>query len=410
MGQPPHALRNGRFAVLWAGSTISNAGTAMQAIAVPYALFQMTGSAVWVGAAAFAGLAPSILVTPVGGAAADRFDARRVLIAIEVLISIFAILLGLTWVAGVRSPPLVLVCGSLVTVLGNASVPCWHGVMAEVVQAESIVSAVSMNSISVNFGKAVGPAIGGVVIAVSGPGWAFIGNALSNLALLLGLVMFHFSSHRDQAATGGVLANVASGARHVWAEPYLRLALKISAAFAALVLPVQHLIVPLIETEHDAGAGVVGILAGGMGLGSLVAGLLLPRFLRPDRVFVLISALIAASGVQVIVIAVVPWVPVLFVVYFLHGATFTGVMSSLVSTFHFRSEPSFRARAISLYMASFTVAAGVFTLAASLVANWLNIVVPLVACGISLVALGSWQYMTSPAPSALPLHAQPTTR
>jgi MFS family permease len=392
LAEAPHAMRDRRFAVLWVGSTVSNAGTWMQQLAVPYALFKMTGSSVWVGAGAFVGLVPSVVVTPLVGAAGDRFDRRRVLIVIEVLVSLFAVGLAASWFAGVRSPLLVLIGGSAVSLLGNAGVPCWHAVMAEVVPQESIVSAVSMNSISVNFGKAVGPAVGGAVLAFAGPAWAFVVNAASNMGIVGGLLVLRVASTRDVQAASGIFSNIAAGARHVWGETHLRRALIVSASYASMVLPLQQLIVPLIETEHHRGAGTVGILTGAMGIGSLVAGLLLPRIVRPERVFVLISFLVVASGVEVVLIAIVPSIAVLLVLYLVHGATFTGVMSSLVSTFHFRSDPGFRARSISLYMVSFTVTGGISTLALSVIADWSGIVAPLIGSGFGLVLLGTWQY------------------
>src|SRR3954447_22794211 len=98
------ALRHRDFALFWSAALVSNSGTWMQNIAVPYVLFQLTHNAVWVGFASFAQFIPGVLLAPVAGRLADRFPRRPVLMVTQSLLGVTAATLWLEYALGARSP------------------------------------------------------------------------------------------------------------------------------------------------------------------------------------------------------------------------------------------------------------------------------------------------------------------
>ena len=106
-----HALRAFRhrdFAVFWAGAVVSNTGNWIQNLTVPYVLYQLTGSAFWVGFAAFSQFMPVMVLGPLAGSIADRFDRRRVLLATQSAMAVVAFALWAAWASGVRSLTVIL--------------------------------------------------------------------------------------------------------------------------------------------------------------------------------------------------------------------------------------------------------------------------------------------------------------
>lgn len=98
------ALRHRDFAIFWTGALVSNSGSWLQNVAVPYVLFQLTGSTFWVGLATFAQFLPGVLLGPLGGSLADRFDRRRVLVMTQSLLAVSSLMLWVSWAGGSAAP------------------------------------------------------------------------------------------------------------------------------------------------------------------------------------------------------------------------------------------------------------------------------------------------------------------
>src|SRR5688572_1438012 len=109
------AFRHRDFTIFWLGALASNTGSWVQNLAVPYVLYQVTESAFWVGLATFTQFLPAMLLGPLAGSIADRFDRRRVLLTTQSLMALAAFALWGAWAAGVRNPYVIL---GLVAVAG----------------------------------------------------------------------------------------------------------------------------------------------------------------------------------------------------------------------------------------------------------------------------------------------------
>src|SRR5215472_13756546 len=149
------ALKHRDFALFWGGALVSNIGTWMQNVTVPYVVFQITHSAGWVGFAAFASLAASL---------ADRIDRRRLLAWSQVVQGLLAMALWGAWIAHWRSPGLLI---GIITVNGavfGCTMPSWQAFLTELVPREDLLNAITLNSAQFNAARAFGPAIGGLVL------------------------------------------------------------------------------------------------------------------------------------------------------------------------------------------------------------------------------------------------------
>jgi MFS family permease len=153
----------------------------MQSIAVPYLVFEMTGSNTWLGVAALASQAPSLLGAPIGGVLADRYSRRLILILTNVVKAAAALALLWLWELGALTPPRIVVLLTITGFAASVNITCWQSFVAQIVPGSSLAAAFRLNAMQFNLSRAVGPLLAGWVVHALGPGPAFLINALAYL-------------------------------------------------------------------------------------------------------------------------------------------------------------------------------------------------------------------------------------
>ena len=142
-------------------------------------MYEMTESGTWVGTSVFALMIPMALVGPFAGPMADRLSRRQILLVCEIFLGVIAISNAVFWWSGVREP-LVYVGINIIYGFANGyALPAWQAYVADLVPRDVLMNAITLNSTQFNAARAIGPSLGGVLLAVSGPGWAFFGNGIS---------------------------------------------------------------------------------------------------------------------------------------------------------------------------------------------------------------------------------------
>ena len=184
---PDHARRCVRrsatraYLILLIGSTISQSGDWLYNVALAVYVFDRTGSAGWVAAATVLRLVPYVVLAPIGGVIADRFDRRRVMIWSDVLRA--ASMAALAATAAADGPVLaVTLLAFTTTAFGTAYVPAMMAVTPTLVGEDDLAAADALNTLVDNLTIVIGPAVGAALLAVTSPVFAFTVNALTFLA------------------------------------------------------------------------------------------------------------------------------------------------------------------------------------------------------------------------------------
>ena len=269
------ALRYRDFRLFWSGALVSNAGTWMQNVTVPYVLWQLTHSGVWVGMTIVAQVLPSIVLNPLAGSLADRFSRRDLLRVSHVVQGLAAAGLWLLWASGARSPTAIL---GFVAVNGTAAMvvaPAWQAFVADLVPDEHLLNAVTLNSAQANGARAIGPALGGVVLGTLGPSWAFGLNALSFVAVLVNLTLLNPPARPAAAMEGGVWSQYREAAAFARRSLGLRTAYAMTAIVCGLGYPIFQLLSIFASRVYHAGPGRYGALTASYGVGAIVGAVLL---------------------------------------------------------------------------------------------------------------------------------------
>ncbi len=299
------AFQSKDYRIFWLGALVSNAGSWLQNIAIPFVLFHLTDSALWVGLGTFSLAMPNMLVGPLGGALADRHDRRRVLMVTQFTMALVAAVFWLYWAFDGRSRWVILALTSITGVVNGLNIPSWQAFVPGLVPRRHLTSAITLNSLQFNAARAIGPAVGGVVLATLGPSWAFGLNALSFGFVLAALqvVRARYERPRD-----GIRLGVISG--FVDAIDYIKVNTGILIAMVVAVLvgffgnPLTQFTVIFAEDIFDRGAMGVGLLSASLGVGAMAMAPIAGSD-RWDRSFLVKWALFA-YGLSIISFALSP--------------------------------------------------------------------------------------------------------
>ncbi|MDQ1402313.1 MAG: hypothetical protein QOG03_629 [Actinomycetota bacterium] len=206
------ALRHRDFRVVWLGAMASNIGTWMQNIALGAFAYHLTKSAGFVAIIGFAQLGPLLLLSIVGGALADAFDRRRVLVAAQTEQMVVSFVLA--WVAAHHPSQGLLFACVLAIGIGNAiNAPAFSAVLPQLVEREDLSGAVSLQSVQMNLSRVIGPAIGGIILPFVGVPGVFAINALTYLFAIGTLLVVRLPPVPVQPHGGGGLSRLVGGFR-----------------------------------------------------------------------------------------------------------------------------------------------------------------------------------------------------
>ena len=346
-------LRHPVFRALWTANVVTAMGTWMQNTGAGWLMTTLSPDAISVSLVQAATIVPTFLLALPAGALADIVDRRRYLIATQCWTMGAAVLLtALTWWGAIDATGLI----ALTFAIGIGSAmyqPAWGATVPEVVPRSDLVQAIALNGIGFNLARAVGPAIGGVLVLFGGPSLAFILYAFSFLVGIAALIRWKRQVTRSSLPREHFIAAMRAGMQFVRHTPAMQAAMLRSVAY---FLPCSAVwaTLPLVVREHlHLGAGSFGMLLGLMGVGGVTAGMLLPRLrgLANRGTTVLGSSLCSCLGMAFIA-STHHWAPagigmVLFGVGWVSAASTAQAAAQLVA-------PAWvRGRALAIYQLAF---------------------------------------------------------
>ncbi|WP_299907062.1 MFS transporter [uncultured Paracoccus sp.] len=280
MPSQPSALapfRHVDFRTLWAATLVSNFGGLVQQVGAAWMMTQLTDSATLIALVAASNTLPIMLLALMSGALADMFDRKTLLLTAQVLMASFSALLALAAWQGILTPWLLLGFTFLIGAGQALYNPPWQASMGDLVPREDLPAAVTLNSVGFNLMRSVGPAAGGLIVAVFGAAAAFFVNALSYIPLLAALVRWSPPKRPVTHTREPFISAVGTGLRYVALSPNLLRVIGRAALFGFGAVSVLALL-PLVAKAHPQGGSMLfGGLLGCFGLGAISGAILNPR-------------------------------------------------------------------------------------------------------------------------------------
>ena len=268
------ALRHRNFQLFFSGQLISLIGTWMQSVAQSWLVYRLTGSALLLGAVGFASQIPVFLFAPLGGITADRFNRRHIVIGTQVASMVLAFMLAAVTLLHKVQVWHVFVLAALLGVVNAFDIPGRQSFLVDMVGKEDLMNAIALNSSMFNGARIIGPAIAGIVVAKVGEGWCFFGDAVSYIAVIVGLFMMQVAP-RKQRPMGSPLEHVMEGFRFVRDTAPIRLLLFLLGLVSLVAMPYTVLMPVFADRILHGGARGLGILMGATGVGALLGALTL---------------------------------------------------------------------------------------------------------------------------------------
>ncbi|MDQ1041204.1 putative MFS family arabinose efflux permease/quinol monooxygenase YgiN [Streptomyces sp. V3I8] len=344
-------LASGVFRALWIAQLVSNTGTWMQTVGAQWIL--VGHSAALVTLVQTASSLPVVLLALPSGVLADRYDRRSVLVAAQLAMLAVATVLTVCAFEDALSAPLLL-CLTFLLGCGTALMgPAWQAVQPELVEHDQLGAAAALGAVNMNLARAVGPALGGALVAAAGAGWVFAFNAVSYLGITV--VLLRWERPREQRPVGGetLLAAVHAGRRYVWHAPGVRRVLLRTVLFIPGGAALWSLL-PLVASHSlGLGSGGYGLLLGAVGLGAVSGAFALPvlrRVLGANGILAAGAALFAAT-LAVLAVTRSPWMAAAALLP--AGLAWIGVLSTLNAAVQQRLPGWVRARGLAFYLVVF---------------------------------------------------------
>jgi len=399
---PPPAtwapLRHRAFRALFIAATASNLGAWMQDVGRSWLMLQLSPSPLLIALVQSTAMAGVFVFALPAGAVADLLDRRRVLILAQGWMLVVAALLAAVTAAGAMTPALLLV----LTFAGAAGTaftgPAWQAALPDLVGDRDVPAAITLNSLSFNATRAVGPALGGALVGAMGPAAAFALNAAAFAAVIAAVIAWHPPPRPARTAPleHGAAA-ILAGLRYAREDRGLRGVLIRSLLFTLPASAVWALLPLAAARGADAGPSAYGALLGAMGAGAIAAAPLLGQLrarLGPRRILLLGAGLFALAGPALA--APLP-LPARLAVLALAGAGWMMVNAGLAVATQQATPPWVRARAISLFILVFSAGMAVGGIAWGQTAAMAGLT-PILAAAGALQVFGALASLALPLP------------
>ncbi len=345
------SLRVANYRLYFTGQSISLAGTWMQTTAQSWLVLTLTHSSTDLGLVVAIQTLPVLLLAPYGGVVADRVDKRRLMVVLQSLMGVQALALGLLTVLGVVQFWEVCALAAVLGLNNTFENPSRQAFIREMVGREELRNAVSLNSVTSNAARAVGPALAGVLIATVGDGVCFLLNAASFIAVVTSLLVMDRSALRPSTPIPKEKGQLREGLAYASRTREIAVPLVMMGLVGMLAYEFQVSLPVLAERTFHGGSEAYGFLTGAMGLGAVVGGLITASRGRTG-----IRPMLAASGGFGLAILFTALSPVLLLSYV--GMLFVGYASVAFvatgnSTIQLSSAPTMRGRVLSLWQLAF---------------------------------------------------------
>jgi MFS family permease len=347
------ALRHRNFQLYFSGQLISNAGTWMQVIAQGWLVYQLSHSELALGAVGFASAIPSLIATPWGGVIVDRMPKRTLLILTQTGAMLLAFILAALAFTGLVQQWHIIALAAGLGLVNSFDSPGRQAFVVEMVGREDLPNAIALNSLMFNSARVVGPALGGLLLAVVGPAWCFTINGISYVAVIWSLMAMELHPQGTRVAAESSWKQFVSGLRHASQQVELGGLILISLIFSVFAISYIPLLPAFVTTVLQQGAAAYGWLTAAFGLGAVAGALVIANRRRPGwhGRWLFVANILFPIMLSAFVFNTV--LPLSFVLEFGMGAAFMIEYTMINTLLQMRVVDAMRGRVLALYTLTF---------------------------------------------------------
>jgi MFS family permease len=400
------ALESHNFRLYWFGQGISRIGTWMQQISLPRLVLELGGSPIQLGIVAALEFVPSLVLAPFGGVFVDRLDKRRTLLVTQSLATVQVIVLLALTLAGAITIPLIMALSLALGVVNALDMPVRQALAADVVARPLLPNAIALNSMAFNGARVIGPALGGLIIALGvtlfgsttgGIAFNFAVNAISYLAVLFSIWRMDPAQIRRvprEAQPARMLDSLREGVAFAWRSPTILWALVLLGLVATFGLNFRILLPLFAQDVLGLDADGYGFLYAATGFGSLIGAVSL-AYMRQRRALALMLGGGLLFGLLVVGISQVTTLGLAVPLAIGAGLTSMLMINTVNATVQANVTDAVRGRVMALYVTVFAGTSPIGGIFAGAVAErWDSPTAFLLGGLISIAAVGlvAWRW------------------
>lgn len=345
------SLRRRNYRLYFVAQAISTSGTWVQLVAEGWLVVRLSGSGLVLGITTALQFTPLLLLSAYGGVLVDRWDKRTLLTFTQGAAGVLALTVGLLTLAGLVQVWMVWVAAFLLGCVNALDNPGRQAFTMELASPADVTNAVALNNAVGTVARAIGPAIGGLLISTVGIVPCFLINAASYAAVIAALRTMDPAQLHTEAAAPRRRGQVLEGLRHVWSNPALRTVLLIMTLASTFGLNFQVLLPLLASRTFGQGAGLYGLLMSCLGIGALAGSLTVASWDAPTPRRV--AALSLAFGVSNAMVALAPNLPLSILAIGAMGITSSMFLISCSGCLQLNAGEGMRGRVMALYSVAF---------------------------------------------------------
>jgi MFS family permease len=323
----------------------------MQMTAQAWLVLQLTRSATALGLVTALQTLPVLLLGPYGGVIADRSDKLKLMTVLQSIMGVQALVLGLLTVSHMVRFWEICVLAVFLGVNNAFENSPRQSFIREMVGVDQLRNAITLNSVTVNAARAVGPGIGGILIASVGVGVCFLLNAASFVAVVTSLLTMDRSLLRPSPPAPRARGQLREGLRYAKSVREIIVPLAMMGLVGLLAYEFQVSLPVLAQRTFHGGSEVFGFMTSAMGLGAVLGGLITARLARTGIRSMVLSS--SAFGCAILLTAYAPNLAVVYAAMLFTGWASVSFISIGNSTIQLAARPEMRGRVISLWQVAF---------------------------------------------------------
>ncbi len=373
------------FRMIWIAAIVSNIGTWMENVGESWLMTSLTHQPILIALIQSATSLPIFFLALPSGALADILNRRAYLIFLQAGMAVTAGILAAVTYWHIVTPLSLLLLTFLIGILTALYMPCWQAITPELVPKQILPAAIALNGVSMNASRVVGPALGGFIIAITGPAAVFAINAVSFLGIIFVLYQWKGETTLSTLPSERFVGAMRAGVRYVRRSPELHRIIFKSSLFFFFSSVVLALLPLFIRRELQLGANYFGILLGCLGLGAIIIVFFLPKLRQHFSNSQIIFGGFLAFGANILLLSWTKIYLLACVAMVLGGMGWLAVLSTLNTMAQLSVSSWVRARALSLYYSAFFGSMALGSLIWGIVATHFSLSLTFLFAGVGLI-------------------------
>ena len=367
------AFRHRNYRLFFMGQGTSLIGTWMQAIAVSWLVYRLTGSAFLLGLVGFVSQIPTFIFGPIGGVVSDRTNRRSLLLITQSLATIQAFLLAWLTLSNRVTVSQIIYLSVFLGLVNSFDIPLRQAFVADIVEdKKDLGNAVALNALMFNSARLIGPSIAGILIAFAGEGVCFLINGLSFFAVIISLKMITIKPKEISIKASGIWKDLKEGVLYAARVPRIRYVLILVSLISLMGMSYAVLMPVFAKDILKGGPQTLGLLMGSVGLGALLGSIYLASKKSHIGLEEVISKASIVFGIGLIAFSLSRMLWFSIIIIFIVGVGLILQLTSSNTILQNITDDDKRGRVMSLYAVCFMGMAPIGSLLCGFVASKLG--------------------------------------